>query len=55
MFGVDGVVSAVDRALHVADHRVDPGEFFFGHAVRSATGDDAVVVTAMIEHGGKAG
>lgn len=54
MFGFDGMVSTVDRAFYIADHGVDPSEFFFGHAVRAAAGDDAVVVTALIEHGGKA-
>lgn len=55
MFGIDGMVRTVDRAFHVTDHRVDPGEFFFGHAVRTAASNDAVVVTALLEHGGKTG
>lgn len=42
MFGIDGVVGTIDRAFNVADHGVDPGELFFGHAIRAAAGDDAV-------------
>ncbi len=55
MFGTDGVISTVDRAFHIANHGVDPGEFFFGHAAWPAAGDDAVVMAAVIKYGGKAG
>ena len=53
MFGLNSMISTVDRAFDVADHRIDPSEFFFCHAIRAAAGDDAVVVTIAIEYGGK--
>ena len=49
------MVSAVDRAFHVANHGVDPGEVFFGHAVGAAASDDADMVATVIENGGKTG
>lgn len=55
MFGIDGMVGGIDRSFHVSDHGVNPGEFFFGHAIRTTASHDAVVVTALLEHGGKAG
>jgi len=41
MFSGDGVISAMDRILDVAEHRVDPGKFLLFNARRAATSINA--------------
>ena len=55
MFGMDRVVGSVDGPFDIADHSVHPFEFFPGYTLRSASGDDAVMVTTRVENSGKAG
>jgi len=35
VFGIDGMVRTVNRALHITDHGVDPRELFFSGLVKN--------------------